>query len=579
MNGTRPSPTTGFPVLAAFVLIGGLDTAADERFPGGPNTITRDAEGANVVHAADLDGDGDADVLSASWGDDKIAWYENLGDGSFSEQRVLTTDADWARWVMTADLDGDGDLDVLSASHNDDKVAWHENLGDGRFSTPLHIATDFANSRRLDAADLDGDGDIDIAASGAELGWFENLGDANSWSRHTISTALEGRGWNVKAVDLDGDGDADVVNTSDATNRVFWHRNDGQGGFSDEILITTEVEKPVGIETGDLDGDGDLDVLSASLDDDKVAWYENLGDGTFADQRVITDRADLANAVHVADLDGDGDLDVLSASENDDKIAWYENLCNGEFSDPKIITTAVNGPWSVFTADLDGDGDRDVLSASEYDGQVAWYENVTPDGVSFAECTLSDQDDGDVISTNAHAADLDNDGDIDVISSSPLQWYENTGAGFRQGKPIAESADVPTWVHSADLDGDQDADPVAGFWGGKMAWYERTEGGVWAERTIAENHSYRLRSVSDGDLDGDGDLDLAAAWGVAGVSWHENLGDRFENRSLPVQVLAGRSMSRISTGTMTKTCSRPRGTIATSRGGQTAATASFPKSG
>ena len=46
---------------------------------------------AKSVFATDLDGDGDADVLSASAGDDKIAWYENLGSGSFGPQQVITT--------------------------------------------------------------------------------------------------------------------------------------------------------------------------------------------------------------------------------------------------------------------------------------------------------------------------------------------------------------------------------------------------------------------------------------------------------------------------------------------------------
>ena len=46
-------------------------------------------DGAISVHTADLDGDGDADVLSAN--DDKIAWYENLGGGLFGPQQVITT--------------------------------------------------------------------------------------------------------------------------------------------------------------------------------------------------------------------------------------------------------------------------------------------------------------------------------------------------------------------------------------------------------------------------------------------------------------------------------------------------------
>ena len=53
---------------------------------GDQQVITTLADGAYSVYATDLDGDGDADVLSASITDDKIAWYENLGGGSFGPQ-------------------------------------------------------------------------------------------------------------------------------------------------------------------------------------------------------------------------------------------------------------------------------------------------------------------------------------------------------------------------------------------------------------------------------------------------------------------------------------------------------------
>ena len=49
--------------------------------------------------------------------------------------------------------------------------------------------------------------------------------------------------------------------------------------------------------------------------------------------------------------------------EIDDKIAWYENDGNQNFA-PHTINTAANGALSVFAADVDGDGDIDVLSAS-----------------------------------------------------------------------------------------------------------------------------------------------------------------------------------------------------------------------
>jgi len=79
------------------------------------------------VYAADLDGDGGA--LSAEYLDSRVAWYENLGGGAFSNQQAITAHAPGARSVYAADLDGD--IDVLSGG--DDGIRWYENLGKARF--------------------------------------------------------------------------------------------------------------------------------------------------------------------------------------------------------------------------------------------------------------------------------------------------------------------------------------------------------------------------------------------------------------------------------------------------------------
>ena len=96
--------------------------------------VQSETNGPESVYAADLDGDGDLDVLSASEGvwtvyhtDSLIAWYANDGKGQFGPQQAISTAADRAKCVYAADLDADGDLDVLSASSEDDKIAWYEN--------------------------------------------------------------------------------------------------------------------------------------------------------------------------------------------------------------------------------------------------------------------------------------------------------------------------------------------------------------------------------------------------------------------------------------------------------------------
>jgi hypothetical protein len=125
--------------------------------------VDNGANGAQSVYAADVDGDGDLDVLSASYWDDKIAWYENDGRQNFTNHSI-TSAADGATSVYAADVDGDGDMDVLSASYSNDKIAWYEN--DGQQSFTAHTITTSANgAESVYAADVDGDGDIDVLSA------------------------------------------------------------------------------------------------------------------------------------------------------------------------------------------------------------------------------------------------------------------------------------------------------------------------------------------------------------------------------------------------------------------------------
>jgi hypothetical protein len=83
---------------------------------------------AMSVYAADLDGDTDVDVLHASFMDDTVAWYESDGGSPprFTA-RTITTGAWGARSVFAADLEGDGDVDVLSGTQRDHDIVWYVN--------------------------------------------------------------------------------------------------------------------------------------------------------------------------------------------------------------------------------------------------------------------------------------------------------------------------------------------------------------------------------------------------------------------------------------------------------------------
>ena len=377
------------------------------------HTITTGAEGAQSVVTIDMDGDGDMDVLSASYTDDKIAWYENDGSQNFTEH-VISTVADGAESVTTADVDGDGDMDVLSASFTDDKIAWYENDGSENFTERV-ITTGVNAAQSVTTADVDGDGDMDVLSASqydSTIAWYENDGSEN-FTERVISTGARGA-YSVTTADVDGDGDMDVLSALNYDDKIAWYENDGSENFTERV-ISTSAASAISVTTADVDGDGDMDVLSASFSDDKIAWYENDGSQNFT-EHVISTVADGAKSVTTTDMDGDGDMDVLSASYFDDKVSWYENDGSQNFTE-HVITTGANSAESVTTADVDGDGDMDVLSASSVDRKIAWYENVataldgTPtfveDGTAVVLDTDVDLSDPELDALNGGLGDYD----------------------------------------------------------------------------------------------------------------------------------------------------------------------------
>lgn len=375
-----------------------------------------------------------------------LVTLSSLASGQFGPQQVINTQVG-ARSVYAADLDGDGDADVLSASW--DNVSWHENLGCGLFGTQQVVTTQVHSARSVYAADLDGDGDQDVLSASENddrIAWYENTNGLGLFGSQQVLNAQASGAICVYATDLDGDGDRDVLSASFGDDTIAWYENtDGLGTFGPQQNVTTSADRAMTVFAADLDGDGDQDVLSASEDDDKVAWYENLGGGAFGAQQVITTLADRALSVYATDLDGDGDADVLSASVNDDKIAWYENVGagsgvgGGSFGPQQVITTAANAATWVYAADLDGDGDQDVISASHQDHKIAWYENFG--GAFGSQQVITTQADG---AHSVYATDLDGDGDADVLSASEVDgkiaWYESLlvvppGFGYCFGDP------------------------------------------------------------------------------------------------------------------------------------------------
>ncbi|WP_353777491.1 FG-GAP-like repeat-containing protein [Winogradskyella sp. 3972H.M.0a.05] len=508
--------------------------------------ISTSVNGPHSVFTADLDSDGDLDVLSASGIDGKIAWYENLdGQGNFGGQQVLVT-VQGTRNVFADDLDNDGDMDVLMTSLGQNIVAWFENTdGQGTFSSILTIDNNFVDANDVKTADVDGDGDIDVLSSsynGCNIVWYENTDGLGNFgpqqqfiSNHTIGARY------IYTVDIDGDNDMDVLSASSNYNRITWFENtNGLGSFGTEQLIANNVVGVNSIYAADFDNDGDMDVLSSSYTDDKIAWYENTnGLGDFGTQQTISTTADTAISAIAADIDNDGYMDVVSSMEHLAEVSWYKNNDgSGEFDDKKVVSISTRDVNSIDIADLDGDGDMDIISASnnfgsDDRGRIIWFENIQDQQCNFClPHIVNDIDEAYSIS----AVDIDGDGDMDLLSAVSIEnnntddrivWYENVnGVGDFSSPIIIDTVEHISAVVAADVDGDDDMDLLmTTAEDDQLVWYENVDGeGTYSPKQLIAGNLVLSISIDVSDIDGDGDNDvLVSDFFNDNIKWFKNM--------------------------------------------------------
>jgi len=519
-------------------------------YPGSPSLSIGNAStgGPASVAVADLDGDGDIDIASANQTANNLSIFYQTAPGTFPAipSTILGGAGITAGPVSLAvgDVDGDGRPDIACADRSGNDLTVFLQGPAGGFSgtpaftlsgtgsplQPAHVEIgDVNDDGALDLISANGGNDVSIFAYRPAQGGFATepmvIGDDGS---------LAAPAW-ITTGDFDGDGRLDLATCNSTGNDVAVFKQLGGASYSSpspDLVLGNAIytSDPQGIAIGDLDGDGDLDLVSANEGASELAIFEQQSPAVFASKPAATlgSSADTpgVHAVAAADLDGDGRLDLVSANRGGGTLSLFYQDALGEFpeaADRVIGGGTLGSPTSLATGDFDGDGRADVASANASGNNLAVFVQVLPNGFVGVTPRIL----GGVATTRSPthvlAADLDADGDLDLVSANTvgnnLTLFLNPGNGVFPSAPSlsiggAGTTPSPRALAVADLDRDGDLD-IASANGGNNSvavFLQTTPGSFPAAPNLSLTHASLLTpdTLAAADVDHDGDADLVS---------------------------------------------------------------------
>ncbi len=493
--------------------------------------------GTHEGRIADLDGDGDLDILGKPFtagtpnlniwlqeGTPAALWNfsgQVLDPSPHPEPTGRIDD------LQVADIDGDSWPDLwLPGSAGQEslyQMHWYKGPYWQRF------AINQGNFGPGAWCDLDGDGDLDLAVERASatptVVWLENTGDPTQpdWPEHVIQTGLSGIPTEILASDLNRDGRVDLfVLCGDLEACSLLAPSDPADPWTLVGLGSSPAFRS-GLAVDDIDRDGDPDLLWGN------GWLEN------PDDLLMTPWPDHAAAVNwpaenralLKDMNGDGRPDaILASTAGIEGVAWFASPvdpASGSWSRTTIGETDFTGIASLQAGDFDADGDVDIFAAENRAGddpdKMVIFENSGGTGSVWLEIP------GPATGSHrARVADLDRDGDLDIAGKNhdgaggPLKlelWENNLNPQLELDQWVRHVIDPArpwraVFVTTGDIDRDGFEDVINGAW-----WYRNpgVPDGDWARFDLG----LPLRNMcAVADFDRDGDLDVL---GTQGIPW------------------------------------------------------------
>lgn len=367
------------------------------------------------VAIADVNNDGNNDVIATSYFDGKLVWFQNDGAGNFSAETVISSTLDGAGQIYAEDMDGNSTLDLAVSAYLGNEVVWFSNNGTGSFGGKNIINNTIVKPGAFAIDDMDGDGDIDaVIANSIDYGtpndsrvelFYNDGSGAFTADVNPVADDTKDYIFSIMVADVDNDANLDILVTDLEGDPSWFKRTPVAPGIAtyDETILSTSIANPACLDFRDLDNDSLEDFVLSSATagpGNDIVWFKNDGLGGFGSETVIDNTQSQAYTFTFADFDLDNDIDIASVAYNDDKINIFINqfytlsLENnamtqiGIFPNPssgKLYFKGLNSSIMISVYDILG---KEILKTKLEHSQSLDVSNMTK-GVYFL--TLHDQ--------------------------------------------------------------------------------------------------------------------------------------------------------------------------------------------
>ncbi|HEX2787726.1 MAG TPA: FG-GAP-like repeat-containing protein [Ignavibacteria bacterium] len=495
----------------------------------------------------DINNDGKPDLFTYDV-DTTLNFYQNNGTTSVPKFDLVTTryqNLSIKYWFAFADMDNDGDFDLFAGAEPS-IIKYYRNTGTN--TNPVYTliiselrtnsdSTIFSESNSVPTfCDIDNDGDKDFF-TGTALGritFYENIGTPTNFNFKYITDFWQ---------------ELEIISPVAKPFKLINENDGGTRHGANSIQFT------------DLDGDNDNDLFFGDLYSKSIYFIKNYG----TPSNPVMAVADSAyprpnpyysfgfNSVRFCDYDGDGDNDLfvlgLYSAQTWKNMVYYKNVgtqFNPSFqfvSNNFLSNVDVGSNSNIVFADIDNDGKKDLFSGSA-EQRIVYFKNAGT-AVSPAFTLMTDSLPMNISPDNYYMApslaDLDNDGDMDMILGSyitdSIWYYRNTGSssnfiftkiavGNTIGITGVGQSSAPTIV---DIDNDGDFDLLTGNSAGRINYYENTGTPVSFNFVLRSNFYFNIDVGNESvprftDVDSDGDKDLLIGTLGGNVVYYKNTG-------------------------------------------------------